>query len=78
MMNNFDELTEMVNNFEKRAEAYNRKHTATMVKFDQQINEISCRIQKNGQEIQDNLKRMRSLDDEFQTMSKELDALENW
>lgn len=77
-MFNYDELTEMANDMERRAETYNRKHTATMAKFDQQINEISGRIQKNGQEIQDNLKQIKSLDEEFQVMSKELDALENW
>lgn len=77
-MFNYDELTEMANDMERRAEAYNRKHTATMAKFDQQINEISGRIKENGEEIQANLKKMKSLDDEFKTMSKELDALENW
>jgi methyl-accepting chemotaxis protein len=49
-----------------------------MKHFDQQIEEISDRIKKNGQEIQDNLEKMKSLDDEFESMSKELDALENW
>jgi methyl-accepting chemotaxis protein len=77
-MINFDELAEMANDFEKRAEAYNHKHTATMKKFDQQIEQISNNIKKNGEDIKENLNQMRNLDGEFAKMSQELDALEKW
>jgi methyl-accepting chemotaxis protein len=77
-MINYDELNELANDMEKRSAEYDKKHKETMAKFDAQINHISNRIKENGKEIQSNLKEMRRLDDEFESMSRELDALENW